>query len=426
MNKFVISAIRSREIIDNRGTPTIRAYVCVGDEFWGQADVPCGSSTGTYEAKELRDGDSRYRGKGVRKAIRNIQEIIYPRLRGMDATRQREIDYAMIELDGTDDKSKLGANAILGVSLAVAKAAAAACRLPLYKYLNNNAYILPVPQACMINGGIHAGNDLEFQEFCVMPVGAESFTEAVRMLCEINQCLGDLLAGTFGKGATNAGEDGGYAPPAKSAAEAMSVLTDAVEKAGYADQVVYGLDVAATHFFQKKSGQYLLEGSKKTPQEMIESLKQLVAEYPAIVSLEDPLHEDDFEGTREITKALKDIMIIGDDFFTTNIKRLRQGVAEQAGNAILWKVNQIGSLTEALDVAAYAREHQFVVVVSERSGETEDDILSDITVALNAGVIKTGGVRGSDRGSNYNRFMEIEEELGKAAVYAGRNYLRLP
>ncbi len=421
-----ISDIKAREIIDNRGTPTIRAYVCVGDQFWGRADVPCGSSTGTYEAKELRDGDSRYRGKGVRKALHNIQEIIFPKLRGMDATKQREIDHIMIALDGTGDKSKLGANAILGVSLAVAKAAAAACRLPLYKYLNANAHILPVPQACMINGGIHAGNDLEFQEFCVMPVGAESFTEAVRMLCEINMSLGDLLAETFGKGATNAGEDGGYAPPAKSAAEAMSVLTEAVQKAGYADQVVYGVDVAATHFFQKQSGQYLLEGSERNRQEMIEFLKRLVADYPAIISLEDPLNEDDFEGTREITEALKDIMIIGDDFFTTNINRLRRGVAEEAGNAVLWKVNQIGTLTEALDVAAYAREHQFSVVVSERSGETEDDILSDITVALNAGVIKTGGIRGSDRGSNYNRFMEIEEELGNAAAYAGRNYKRLP
>jgi enolase len=422
MNKFEISAIKAREIIDNRGSPTIRAYVCVGDEFWGWADVPCGSSTGTYEAKELRDGDLRYGGKGVRKAIRNIQEVIYPRLRGMDGTRQREIDFVMIELDGTDDKSELGANAILGVSLAAAKAAAAASCLPLYKYLNANAYILPVPQACMINGGIHAGNDLEFQEFCVMPVGAESFTEAVRMLCEINQGLGDLLAKTFGKGATNAGEDGGYAPPAKSAIEAMSLLTEAVQKAGYTNRVVYGVDVAATHFFQNQSEKYLLEGSKRNRQEMIEFHKQLVAEYPAIVSLEDPLHEDDFEGTREITKALEEIMIIGDDFFTTNINRLRKGVAEVAGNAILWKVNQIGSLTEALDVAAYAREHQYAVVVSERSGETEDDILSDITVALNTGIIKTGGVRGSERGSNYNRFMEIEEELGSGAVYAGRNY----
>ena len=426
MAKYDISTIKAREIIDNRGCPTIRAYVCVADEFWGQADVPCGSSTGTYEAKELRDGDSRYGGKGVRKATRNILDVIYPRLRGMDATRQREIDEAMIDLDGTDDKSKLGANAILGVSLAVAKAAAAASRLPLYKYLNADATILPVPQACMINGGIHAGNDLELQEFCVMPVGAESFTRAVRMLCEIHQKLGEVLAKTFGKGATNAGEDGGYAPPAKSANEAMAVLTDAVQKAGYADQVVYGLDVAATHFYQHQNGRYLIEGSKKDGQEIIEYLAQLVAEYPAIVSLEDPLHEDDFEGTRNITEALDDTMIIGDDLFTTNIHRLRRGVAEGAGNAILWKVNQIGSLTEATDVAAFAREHRYAVVVSERSGETEDDILSDISVALNAGVIKTGGMRGSDRGSKYNRFMEIEEELGSKALYAGRSYDTIP
>jgi len=244
------------------------------------------------------------------------------------------------------------------------------------------------------------------------------------MLCEIHQKVGEMLATTFGKGATNAGEDGGYAPPATSANEAMRVLTDAVQKAGYADQVVYGLDVAATHFYQHQSGQYVVEGAKKSRQEIIEYLQQLVTDYPAIVSLEDPLHEDDFEGTRDITKALDGTMIIGDDLFTTNIHRLRKGVAEGAGNAILWKMNQIGSLTEALDVAAFAREHQYPVVVSERSGETEDDILSDITVALDAGVIKTGGMRGSDRGSKYNRFMEIEEELGDKAVYAGRNYKR--
>lgn len=426
MNRFEISLIKAHEIIDNRGTPTIRAHVCVANQLWGRADVPCGSSTGTHEAAELRDGGSRYGGKGVRKAIRNIHDIIYPRLRGMDATQQRKIDHAMVELDGTDDKSKLGANAILGVSLAVAKAAAAACRLPLYKYLNANAYILPVPQACMINGGVHAGNDLEFQEFCVMPVGAESFTEAVRMLCEINLALGELLIEAFGKGAVNAGEDGGYAPPATSAAEAMSILAEAVQNAGYTDQVVYGVDVAATHFYQPDNDAYLLGGSEKNQKEIIESLKGLVVEYPAIVSLEDPLHEDDFKGTREITEILDGTLIIGDDLFTTNINRLRKGVEQKAGNAILWKVNQIGSLTEAWDTAAYARDHQYTVVVSERSGETEDDILSDITVALNTGVIKTRGVRGSDRGSNYNRFMEIEEELGDAAVYAGRNYRRLP
>jgi len=422
MARYDISTIKAREIIDNRGSPTIRASVCVADEFWGQADVPCGSSTGTYEAKELRDGDSRYGGKGVRNAIRNILEVIYPRLRGMDATKQRDVDDAMIDLDGTDDKSRLGANAILGVSLAVARAAAAASRLPLYAYLNADATTLPVPQACMINGGVHAGNDLDFQEFCVMPVGAESFAEAVRMLCEIHNELGVVLAKAYGKGATNAGEDGGYAPPAKSAKEAMAVLTDAVQKAGYADQVLYGLDVAATHFYQHQREEYLVEGANRNRREFIESLQQLVEEYPDIVSLEDPLHEDDFDGTRDITEALDDIMIIGDDFFTTNIHRLRRGVQVGAGNAVLWKVNQIGSLTEALDVAAFAREHRYAVVVSERSGETEDDILSDITVALNAGVIKTGGMRGSDRGSKYNRFMEIEEELGSKAVYAGRNY----
>ena len=422
MKGFEITVVNAREIIDNRGTPTVRAYVCVADKIWGRADVPCGSSTGAHEAKELRDGDARYGGKGVQKAVSNIQEIIYPRLRGMDARDQREIDFALLELDGTEEKCKLGANAILGVSLAVARAAAAACRLPLYKYLNANAYILPVPQACMINGGMHAGNDLAFQEFCVMPVGAGTFAEAVRMLSEINLNLGEVLAETFGKIATNAGEDGGFAPPLKSASEAMSLLTDAVARAGYAEEVVYGLDVAATHFFDRETERYLLEGEERNREDMIAFLKELVAAYPAIVSLEDPLHEDDFQGTEKITKELKDLLIIGDDLFATNMQRLQRGVAQGAANAVLWKVNQIGSLTEAMDVACYALKQRYAVVVSERSGETEDDILSDITVALNVGAIKTGGLRGSDRGSNYNRFMEIEDELGSVAMYAGREF----
>lgn len=417
-----ISSVKALEIVDNRGMPTIRVRVRTENGFSGTADVPCGSSTGTYEAHELRDGDERYRGRGVRKAIRNIEELITPRLLGMDVTRQRDIDLMMIELDGTKNKSKLGANATLGVSAAVAHAGAASCGLPLYRYLNAHAYMLPVPQSCMINGGLHAGNDLEFQEYCVMPVGAGTFAEAIRLLSEINLSCKDLLVEKYGKGATNAGEDGGFAPPMKSAREAMDFLYRAVHKAGFENEVVYGIDVAATHFYDKDRRKYLLEGQEKDRDEMIAFLKNLVKEYPAIVSLEDPLFEDDYEGTSIITRELEGTMIIGDDFFTTNIHRVRKGVMEKASNAVLWKPNMIGTVTEAFETAHYAMQHGFSVVVSERSGATEDTTLSDLTVALNAGVIKVGGIRGSERGSEYNRFIEIEDDLGTSAVYAGRNF----
>ena len=358
----------------------------------------------------------------MRKSILNIEELITPRLLGMDVTRQRDIDLMMIELDGTKNKSKLGANATLGVSAAVAHAGAASCGLPLYRYLNAHAYMLPVPQSCMINGGLHAGNDLEFQEYCVMPVGAGTFAEAIRLLSEINLSCKDLLAEKYGKGATNAGEDGGFAPPMKSAREAMDFLYRAVHKAGFENEVVYGIDVAATHFYDKDRRKYLLEGQEKDRDEMIAFLKNLVKEYPAIVSLEDPLFEDDYEGTSIITRELEGTMIIGDDFFTTNIHRVRKGVMEKASNAVLWKPNMIGTVTEAFETAHYAMQHGFSVVVSERSGATEDTTLSDLTVALNAGVIKVGGIRGSERGSEYNRFIEIEDDLGTSAVYAGRNF----
>lgn len=422
MRDYKISSIKALEIVDNRGMPTIRVKVQVDNGYSGSADVPCGSSTGTYEAYELRDGDERYRGKGVRKAIQNIREIITPPLLGKNVTHQKELDLMMIELDGTENKSNLGANATLGVSAAIAQAAARAVGLPLYRYLNAHAFMLPVPQSCMINGGLHAGNDLEFQEYCVMPIGAESFSEAVRMLSEINLSCKDLLAEKYGKGATNSGEDGGFAPPMKSSREAMDLLLKAVRQAGFENEIVYGFDVAATHFYDKERQKYLIEGTEKSRDEMIVFLKDLVHEYPAIVSLEDPLFEDDYEGTRLITQELEGVMIIGDDLFTTNLDRLRRGVIEKAGNAILWKPNMIGTITEAFETAHYAMQHRFSVVVSERSGATEDDTLSDLTVSLNAGIIKVGGIRGSERGSEYNRFIEIEDELGKAAAYTGRNF----
>ena len=422
MKNAAITDINALEIIDNRGMPTVRVNVCVDHKFWGKADVPCGSSTGSYEAHDIRNGDARFRGKGVQKAIRNIHEILLPKLRGKDATRQQEIDNLMLELDGTGNKSKLGANAILGVSLAVAVAAAAAGRLPLYKYLNADARILPVPQACLINGGLHAGNDLDIQEFCVMPVGAATFGESVRILCEIFYNLKDILSEKLGKNATNSSEDGGFAPPISSTCQAMDLLSEAVHRSAYTDKVVYGLDFAATGYYDPENYQYSFEGSQKSRDELVEFIKHLLEAYPSIVSIEDPLHENDLEGMKMLTQEFGDHLIIGDDMFATNIKRIQEGLKLGAANATICKVNQIGTLTEALETVNFARQNNFAVVMSERSGETEDSILSDISVAFNVGLFKTGGIRGSDRGSNYNRFIEIETELGPSAIYAGENY----
>jgi enolase len=422
MTDYALTDIKAYEIIDNRGMPTIRVAACVDDHHWGRADVPCGSSTGSYEAVEIRDGDERYRGKGVRKAIRNIHDTILPRLRGRNATRQRDIDSLMLELDGTDNKSNLGGNAILGVSLAVARTAANACGKTLYKYLNTDANVLPVPQACLLNGGVHSGNDLDIQEFCVMPTGAGSFTDSVQILCETFYHLKDILIEKLGKTATNSSEDGGFAPPIASTRQAMELLMEAVQRSGYEGRVVYGLDFAATGYYHPERGTYLFEGVQKSQDEMIAFIKQLLKEFPAIVSIEDPLHEDDLEGLKILTDEFKDHLVIGDDVFATNIGRLRKGLEQGAANATLCKVNQIGTLTEAVATVEFARKNNYAVVMSERSGETEDSILSDISVAFNAGLFKTGGIRGSDRGANYNRFIEIEQELGPSAVYAGNNY----
>ncbi len=424
MVDYALTDIKAYEIIDNRGMPTIRVAVCIDNYHWGRADVPCGSSTGSYEAVEIRDGDDRYRGKGVRKAIQNIHDLILPRLQGRDATLQRDIDYLMLELDGSDDKSNLGANAILGVSMAVARAAANACGKTLYKHLNTDASVLPVPQACLLNGGVHSGNDLDIQEFCVMPIGAESFTESVQLLCETFYHLKDILLAKLGKAATNSSEDGGFAPPISSTRHAMELLMEAVQRSGYEDRIVYGLDFAATGYYNPEKHVYEFEGSSKSQDEMIVFIQELLTEFPAIVSIEDPLHEDDLEGLKILTDDFSDRLIIGDDVFATNIGRIQKGLEQGAANATLCKVNQIGTITEAAETVNFARKHNYAVVMSERSGETEDSILSDISVAFNAGLFKTGGIRGSDRGANYNRFIEIEQELGASAVYAGHNYKR--
>jgi enolase 1/2/3 len=424
MGAFDITDVQAMEIIDNRGMPTIRVSIQVGDRYRGTADVPCGSSTGSYEAVELRDGGDRYGGKGVRQAIDNIHSRIAPRILGRDATGQRHIDALLVELDGTPDKSDLGANAILGVSLALAKAAANALNLPLYRYLNTHGHVLPVPQACLINGGLHAGNDLDIQEFCVMPVGAANFREAVRMLSEIFYVLKDLLQSKLGKIATNTSEDGGFAPPLEHTAEALDFLIRAADQTGYGDRVCYGLDVAATGLYDHDTQRYTFEGARRSSAEMQAFYHDLLNAYPGVVSLEDPLHENDLAGMAALTEMFADRLMIGDDVFATNIGRLQQGLAAGAGNAMLCKVNQVGTLTEAMDAARYARHRNWAVVMSVRSGETEDSILSDVSVALNAGLFKTGGMRGSDRGTNYNRFMEIEAELGLTARYAGRDYAK--
>jgi len=422
MSTLKITQIDAYEIIDNRAMPTIRTGVCVDDAYWGWADVPCGSSTGSFEAKELRDGKNRYRGLGVTRAIDAIQEKIFPAIRGRNVFDQGGLDQILCTLDGTPDKSSLGANAILGVSLASAKAAAVAAGLPMYQHLNPVGRVLPVPQACLINGGIHAGNDLDIQEYCVMPVDADSFTEAVRILSEIFMALRDLLYDKIGPQGINSSEDGGFAPPLQSSAQAMEILERAVTKAGYEGQVLYGLDLAASGYFDQQTQIYAFEKTLYDRQQFIEYLVSLVDQFPLIVSLEDPLMEDDFTGFSQITSALPTKMSIGDDLFATNIKRIRQGIDHKAANAMLCKINQIGTLTEAMDAARFARQHGFSVVVSERSGETEDAIVADICVALNAGLLKTGGMRGSDRGAKYNRLIEIERALGTQARYAGRDY----
>lgn len=415
-----ISGVKAREIIDCRGTPTVQVDLWVDGVLRGRADVPCGRSTGGYEAYELRDGGSRYNGLGVRKAVGNVNEVIASEIVGMSVTEQKKVDELMISLDGTKQKTKLGANAILGVSLAVAKAAAATLGIPIYRYLNPGACILPVPMVNLVNGGKLASNDLDFQEFIIMPLGAESFSQALQISVEINAVLGKIILERYGKLALNTGDEGGYVPPMTRIREPFEVLTKAVAEVGWEDRIVYALDVAATHLYDKKTGMYTIEGKQLTTEDMIDLYKVLVSTYP-IASIEDPLQEDDFEGFARLTKELN-IQIVGDDLFVTHTERLNKGIEMGAANALLWKYNQVGTLTEALDTAALAFKHKYGIVVSERSGETEDNMISDCVVALNAGQIKTGAPVRGERTSKYNQLLRIEEELGSAARYAGRKF----
>ena len=421
MKQTAISSIHAREIIDCRGYPTVEVDIRLEGGAFGRAGVPAGLSTGKHESKEKRDGGDRYRGMGAQNAVRNVIEIIAPALLGKDATRQRELDDLMRqELDGTADKSKLGSNAIVGVSLALIRAAAASADRPLYLYLNNNAHVIPVPLFNLINGGRHASGDLEVQEFIIMPVGAERLSHALQIATEVSLELREIILAKHGKSAVNLGDEGGFAPPMQGINEPLDAIVQAVDLAGYSDKVVYGLDVAASHFYDEEKKIYRFAGEERSRDDMIALYKELCERYE-LASIEDPLHEDDFEGWADLTATL-DTQLVGDDLFVTNVDRLRQGIEVGAANALLWKVNQVGTLTEALDAAELAYRNGYGVQVSERSGETEDPIISDLTVALNAGQIKTGAPVRGERTSKYNQLLRIEEELGEQAVYAGVDF----
>ena len=418
--------IVGREILDSRGNPTVEVDVLLEDGSLGRAAVPSGASTGAHEAVELRDGDkARYLGKGVRKAVDAIEGEIFDAIGGMDAEDQVLIDETMIALDGTPNKARLGANALLGVSLATAKAAANASGLPLYRYVGGaSARLLPVPMMNIVNGGAHADNPIDFQEFMVMPVGADSFAEALRMGAEIFHTLKSALKAAGHN--TNVGDEGGFAPNLPSAEAALDFVMQAVTKAGFkaGDDVLLALDCASTEFFKDGAYHYGGEGKVRTIQQQVEYLGELVSKYP-IASIEDGMAEDDFEGWKLLTKAIgAKCQLVGDDLFVTNVTRLADGIAQGMGNSILVKVNQIGTLTETLAAVEMAHKAGYTAVMSHRSGETEDSTIADLAVATNCGQIKTGSLARSDRTAKYNQLLRIEQELGPQAKYPGRAALK--
>ena len=418
--------IHGREILDSRGNPTVEVDVILADGSSGRAAVPSGASTGAHEAVELRDGDKkRYLGKGVKKAVAAVNGKIADMLFEMEAEDQTAIDQAMIELDGTDNKSKLGANAILGVSLAVAKAAAQACGQPLYRYVGGtSARVLPVPMMNIINGGAHADNPIDFQEFMIMPVGAKSLSEAVRMGAEVFHTLkGELKKAGHN---TNVGDEGGFAPDLPSAEAALDFVMQSCERAGFkpGKDMYLALDCAASEFYKAKKYDYEGEGVKRTSSEQAKYLAKLVKDYP-IISIEDGMHEDDWAGWKELTElAGGKCQLVGDDLFVTNPKRLKMGIDKGVANSILVKVNQIGTLTETMAAVDMAHRAGYTAVMSHRSGETEDNTIADLAVATNCGQIKTGSLARSDRVAKYNQLIRIEEELGSQAIYAGKSILK--
>lgn len=417
----VITAVHARQILDSRGNPTVEVEVLLEDGAFARAAVPSGASTGEWEAVERRDGDkSVYLGKGVLGAVKSVIEEIAEEVIGIEASDQRAVDAAMIALDATNNKGKLGANAILGVSLAVAKAAAESADLPLYKYLGGpNAHVLPVPMMNILNGGSHADSNVDIQEFMIAPIGFDNYSDALRAGVEVYHSLKSVL---HDRGlATGLGDEGGFAPNLESNAAALDLIVEAIEKAGYkpGEQVALALDVASSEFYN--DGAYEFEDQKKSAAEMSAYYADLVAKYP-LVSIEDPLDENDWEGYKTLTEQIGDkVQIVGDDLFVTNPERLARGIEEGAANALLVKVNQIGSLTETLDAMELAQRHEYRCMVSHRSGETEDVTIADLAVATNAGQIKTGAPARSERVAKYNQLLRIEEELGEAAVYAGKS-----
>ena len=412
--------VMAREILDSRGNPTVEAEVFLDDGARGVAGVPSGASTGVHEAHELRDGGERYLGKGVLKAVENVNEEITDEIAGFEADDQRLIDEALIKLDGTENKSRLGANAILGVSIAVAKAAAESAGLPLYRYIGGpNAHVLPVPMMNILNGGSHADSGVDVQEFMIAPIGAETFGEALREGAEVYHALKSVIKD---KGlSTGLGDEGGFAPSVESTKAALDLIVEAIKKAGFepGKDIALALDVASSEFY--KDGKYHFEGGEHTAEEMAKVYEDLIANYP-IVSIEDPLQEDDWEGYTKLTETIGDkVQIVGDDFFVTNPARLQEGIDKKAANALLVKVNQIGTLTETFDAVELAHRNGYRTMMSHRSGETEDTTIADLAVALNCGQIKTGAPARSERVAKYNQLLRIEQELGSAAVYAGRS-----
>jgi enolase len=419
----IITAIGAREILDSRGNPTIEVEVLLSDNSFGRAAVPSGASTGAFEAHESRDGDTnRYLGRGVQTAVKAVVETLDEALLDFDATDQRAVDMELLRIDGTENKAKLGANAILGVSLATSRAAAESVDMPLYRYLGgSNAHVLPVPLMNIINGGAHADNGVEIQEFMIVPLGAESFSEALRWGAEVYHTLKKLLTE---KGlATGLGDEGGFAPDLPTNRAALDLISEAIKLAGYklGTEIALALDVASTEFFDEATASYNFEGTKKTAAEMVAYYAELLDNYP-LVSIEDPLSEDDWTGWANITKELGEkVQLVGDDLYVTNPARLQKGIDMAAGNAILVKVNQIGTLTETMDAVRLAQTHGMNAIISHRSGETEDTYIADLAVATNAGQIKTGAPARSERVAKYNQLLRIEEDLAESAIYAGRS-----
>jgi enolase len=426
---FAIKDVKARMVLDSRGNPTVQVKTVTEGLGLGIASAPSGASTGAHEAVEIRDGGKEFKGKGVSRAVENVNKVIAPALIGLDSRRQQLVDRKMIEIDGTPNKSRLGGNAIVATSLSVAKAAASTMGLPFYAYLGGYvADTLPIPMLNILNGGVHAGNKLDFQEFMIVPAGFSSFKEAIKAAVEVYADLKKVLKEKYGPQAINVGDEGGYAPPIEKVRDALDILIQAIKAAGYDpwNQVVIALDVASTQFYREDKGVYVLEGTEYTREQLIDFYEKLVSEYP-IVSIEDPLQEEDFEGFAEITRRLRSkVLIVGDDLFTTNPARLKKGIDLKAGNAILVKVNQVGTLSETLEVVKMAFTNGYRAVISHRSGETEDTSIADISVGVGAGLIKTGAPARGERTAKYNRLLEIEEELDNPRYPGFSALLRKP